>query len=391
MSIVRFSFRCFALLVALAFAGGSASAATPYDITCILSLTGAGAFVGTGHQTTLLAAESYINRTGGIGGRPVHFVIEDDRSDPVTAVQLFGAVVAGGAPVVIGPTISSTCYAVLPLVKTQIVQYCLAPSIHPLPGSYSFSGGVSTKDLAAAGVRYLRLRGATRLAVLDTTDATGQDGDNVLREDLALPENKGVTVVDFEHFNPSDVTVAAQIARIRASGAQAVYAWVTGTPFATVLHGVYDGGLDIPILTNAGNISNAQIAQYQSFLPNQLYFTGLRFLGHSVAPPGPVRNAQNIFYAAMSASHVRIDELSATAWDPTLIVTDALRHVGTNASAKAIHDYIEQLHGFASINGIIDFRDGGQRGLTGNAALNVRYDKATKTWVPVSRPGGAPL
>jgi branched-chain amino acid transport system substrate-binding protein len=381
---------CAALIVSAA-GSARAVAADPYDIYVIISQTGQGAFVGKSQTQAIEAAETVINREGGIKGRPVHFVIQDDQTDPSLAVQLYNGVLAKHVPVVIGPGFSAPCFAVLPLVKTDIVQYCLAPSIHPPPGAYSFSGSVSTKDLAAAGLRYFHKRGWTKIAVIDTTDATGQDGDNIFKENLELPENKDFKVVAFEHYAPSDVTVSAQISRIKASGAQAIYSWVTGTPFGTLLHGVFDSGLDVPILTNAGNISNAQMSQYIAFLPKQIYFTGLRFLGHNTIGAGPVRNVQNQFYTSLRARGVEPDLLYSIAWDPVMIVVDALRHVGTDASAKQVHDYIEQLHSFAGINGIIDFRDGSQRGLTANAALIVRWNPETKEWIPVSKPGGTPL
>ena len=380
-----------ALLLLAPLAGARALAAEPYDIYVLVSQTGQGAFVGKSQPLAIQAAEDVVNRGGGINGRPVHFVIQDDQTDPALAVQLYNGILAKHVPVVIGPGFSAPCFAVLPLVKTEIVQYCLAPSIHPPAGAYSFSGSVSTKDLAAAGLRYFRQRGWTKIAVIDTTDATGQDGDQIFKENLELPENKDFKVVAFEHYAPADVTVAAQISRIKASGAQAIYSWVTGTPFGTLLHSVYDSGLDIPIITNAGNISNTQMSQYINFLPKEIYFTGLRFLGHNTIGPGPVRNVQNQFYSALRAKGIEPDLLYSIAWDPVMVVVDALRHVGTDASAKQVHDYIEQLHSFPGINGIIDFRDGGQRGLTASAALIVRWNPTTKEWIPVSKPGGSPL
>ena len=80
----------------------------------------------------------------------------------------------------------------------------------------------SSTDIIAAVVRYYRLKGWTRLAVLNTTDATaGQDADKSLEQVLALPENKDVRRVEFQHFNPTDVTVAAQLARIKSADPQA--------------------------------------------------------------------------------------------------------------------------------------------------------------------------
>lgn len=379
-----------AILAATAL-GSRATAADPYIIYAETSLTGQGAFVGKGQEIAFRAAEAIVNRTGGIHGRPVHFVLQDDQTDPQLAVQIFNGVVAKHAPVILGPGFSAPCYAVWPLVKAQIVNYCLAPSIHPAPGSYAFSGSVSTKDLALAGIRFFHAHGWNKIAVLDTTDATGQDGDNIIKEKLALPEFKDMQVVDFEHFAPADVGISAQVARIKASGAQAIISWVTGTPFGTVCRGLTDAAVETPVFTNAGNISYAQMAQYKNFLPKNLYFTGFRFLGRDVPEPPAVRKADETFYAAMKEQGVRPDTLSSIAWDPIFVVVDALRHLPESPTPKQVHDYLEQLHGYPGINGFMDFRGGNQRGVDASAAMMVRYDAATADWVPVSKPGGMPL
>jgi hypothetical protein len=46
------------------------------------------------------------------------------------------------------------------------------------------------------------------------------------------------------------------------------------------------------------------------------------------------------------------------------------------------------LHGWAGINGIYDFRDGAQRGIGQRALVIDRWDKVNGEFIPVSRPGG---
>jgi hypothetical protein len=60
------------------------------------------------------------------------------------------------------------------------------------------------------------------------------------------------------------------LARLKAAGAEAVFVGTTGTGFGTVLHGIFDMGWDVPVMTNAGNIIREQIEQYKSFLPKQV-------------------------------------------------------------------------------------------------------------------------
>ena len=74
-----------------------------------------------------------------------------------------------------------------------------------------------------------------------------------------------------------------------------------------------------------------------------------------------------------------------------MVVVSALRKFGPSMTAKQLHDYIENLHGFAGTNGILDFRDGSQRGSGLNEVVMVRWDPAKDDWIPVSEPGGMPL
>jgi ABC-type branched-subunit amino acid transport system substrate-binding protein len=72
----------------LALPAPAAFAADPYEINVILPLTGNIAFVGQTELQSLKAVEAYVNRTGGIEGRPLSFVVADDQNDPKTSVQL---------------------------------------------------------------------------------------------------------------------------------------------------------------------------------------------------------------------------------------------------------------------------------------------------------------
>jgi len=70
-------------VASLAMSAPSARAADPYDINVILSLTGNLAFVGADQLQALKALEGFVNRSGGIDGRPLAFVVVDDASDPL--------------------------------------------------------------------------------------------------------------------------------------------------------------------------------------------------------------------------------------------------------------------------------------------------------------------
>lgn len=122
--------------------------------------------------------------------------------------------------------------------------YCLSAGMHPGAGTYMFAYGINTEELVRVTIEYFRDRGWTRIGAIFPTDArSGQGGEHGLDATLALPQNASVKLVGREHFSNADVTVAAQLARLKAVAPQAILAWGTGAPMGMVLRGANDAGL----------------------------------------------------------------------------------------------------------------------------------------------------
>jgi branched-chain amino acid transport system substrate-binding protein len=369
-----------------------AQAAEPVAIDVILPLSGGGSFIGLAYQENLRALQEEVNRTGGITGRPVQFVFHDDETNPQQDVVLANQILASHPPVIIGSAIVALCNAMAPLMARGPVLYCLSPSITPPADGYIFSADPASTAQVMALVRYFREKGWTRLAVLNSTDATGQVADKDIQKTLALAENQSVQVVASEHFNPGDLSVQAQIEKIRTSGAQAMLTWTTGASIANVFKAMIQAGLDLPVGTSAGNQTIGQMEQYVSFMPPHLLIASCLFPEH-----GPdlkldprVEQAQADMFRVFAERKMRPDVTSA-GWDVGLIVVDALRKLGPNASAGAVRDAIAGMTDFAGINGLYDFRKYPGRGLGPENMVVVSYNPPTKGWTWLSRPGGEPL
>lgn len=383
-----------ALLLTLS-AGGArpARAAEPYQIHVVMPLTGSGAFLGQGEKKALELAEKSVNDAGGIKGRPLQFVFQDDQSDPGVGVQLASGIVAQKPAVMLGSSLVAVCRAIAPLVQNGgPVHYCFSPGLHPPAGSYSFTASVSTYDLAQLAIRYFRQKGWTRVAFLFSSDATGQDAENGFTQILAMPENKDMKVVAKAHFNISDVSIAAQMASIKAAHPQAFVAWSTGTPIATVFRGMIQADLDVPIVTTDGNMTYEQMKTYAAFLPKQLYIPAGQYVirDPSLVPP-EVAKVQGEFYRIFDGAGIKPDEPSELAWQPAMIVIHALQTLGPDASAERIRDFIAHLKDEPSIDGLLNFEKVPQRGLDVSNAVMTLWNPNKQLWQVVSKPGGAPL
>jgi len=373
--------------------GAPATAADDYEISVILPQTGGASFLGKAEQHALELVQKSVNASGGIHGRPLRFTFLDDQSSPQTAVQMANQVLSTHAAVFLGPSIVAMCNAVAPLVQNGPVMYCLSPGIHPAKGSYVFTSSVSTHDLANALIRYFRLRGWTNLALMTSSDASGQDAERGIDEVLKLPENESVKIVERVHFNPTDVSVSAQIERVKAARPQAFIAWSTGAPIATLFKGIVQAGLDVPVATTDGNMTYAQMKQYAAFLPKELYFPSAAWVAQeaSVPMPAEVRKAQQAFYSAYRAEGAAPDAAANHGWAPAMVVIDALRNLDANPSATQVRDYIARQTNYPGINGIYNFVDVPQRGLSVQNALVTRWDAGRQAWATVSELTGIPL
>lgn len=380
-----------ALLVATSLAmAAPATAVDPYEIDVILPLTGNIAFVGQTELTALKAVEAYTNRTGGIGGRPISFVVADDQNDPKTSVLLTQNLLAKNPPVILGPSSPQSCAAVQPLIRNGPVMYCFAQAGSPPAGGFQFYTHPYDPTFSVTW-RFFRERGWHRIAYLVSTDGGGQDAERTILAGAALPENKDEQLVAQEHFSPADLSVAAQLTRIKAANPDVLIAWGTGTPAGTLFRAEHDAGIDLPTYTSTGNLVPTFFKQYGTLLPPAgVYFATVPFYAGNLNGPA-TRAAIATMSSEMAALGAKPDMVSIAAWDPAMLVVSALRKLGTNASAAQLREYLDNVRGWVGVNGPYDFRAMPQRGLTENSLLIVRWDPARNAAVAVSKFGGAAL
>jgi branched-chain amino acid transport system substrate-binding protein len=387
---MKISFAAVALAVVLAAAAvpGRAQNAT-YTIPVILSETGGAAAVGVDELAAIQAYEKLVNRTGGIRGMPLHFQVYDDGSNPATAVQLTNTILAQKPQVMLGSSLTPATTAMMPFFKDGPVLYAFTPLLYPEKGSYVFA--TLPTHIEAGMLRYIRGRGWNKIAFLRINDASGQDNAKSIELLLAEPENKPIVTTTSQFFNTADLSLAAQATAIKNSGAQVLFVSATGAPFGTVLRGLRDAGVDLPIFTGGSNLAPNFISRFAPFLPQAGVWTvAASFVNRDWPASSPLKPAVDEFYTTLEGAGLKPGTAHALGWDAAKIEVAALRALGPSATAKQIHDWIESQHGFPGALGIYDFRSGDQHGLGIDSTLVVRYDPATNGVDIMSGAGGAP-
>jgi branched-chain amino acid transport system substrate-binding protein len=368
-----------------------ALAADPFEIPVITSLTGIYAFIGKGSQSGLQGVESVVNASGGVRGRPIKFVFQDDGSSPQTSLQIANDLIAKHAPFFLGTTATATCMSISPQLQSGPLMYCLTPGIHPVTGSWTYSANVSSDVATLVGLRYMRQRGLKRIAILAATDASGQDQERGTDAALTNPANRDFTIVAREYFAPNDVSASAQMARIKAANPQVIMLLCVGAPFGTGLHALADSGVDVPVFTSNGNSTYAGMKQFAGYLPKELLFPDQPPLALDAITDKAVRDQVMLYKKTISALGVKPDGIPATAWDPGFLIVSALKKFGFGLTSDQLKTYLSTLQNFPGVMGRYDFREIPQRGLNEESVIIARWDPHADWWQAVSHPGGAPL
>ena len=114
-------------LVFLCVVGGflkPAQAAEPIRIGVVLSISGWGGAIGTPEREAMVVVAEDVNRKGGVMGRPIELLVEDDQSSPTTAV-IAATKLARDEKVcmVLGPSISDSGMAMIPIMEKEEVPF----------------------------------------------------------------------------------------------------------------------------------------------------------------------------------------------------------------------------------------------------------------------------
>lgn len=225
-----------AALVGLsAFAASAQTSGDPIKVGAIVSVTGAGAGLGGPERAGLLLAEKEINAKGGINGRPLKIIVEDDASNPDTALSKANDLVFNQKVVaLLGPSLTASTVAVGGVTHAnkipQIAFTGIGPAVererkclaHVLPPQ---------KLNAQALLEYAKNIKATKIGVLHDAGY----GNVVLAELKPMVDKYGVKLVAIEKFEIGATDTTTQAAKVKASQPDAIFIIATSaTPFRNI-------------------------------------------------------------------------------------------------------------------------------------------------------------
>ena len=221
----------------------------PIKIGVVTSLTGERALTGQYSKNGILLAIEEINAAGGINGRKLEAMFEDDGGNEPGAVNAYNKVVNSGADLIIGPIYSNMDLAMSPSIKKAEIPTLvigssndLAKQQNPWMFQVRTADAISAAAIANYAAKNLKLK---KVALLHDTDNFASGAAAVAQKTL---EEQKVPAILKESFNSGDKDYTPQLAKIKASGADGILVWSHMTEAGLVMRQIKSLDINVPII-----------------------------------------------------------------------------------------------------------------------------------------------
>ncbi|HPD92273.1 MAG TPA: ABC transporter substrate-binding protein [Pararhodobacter sp.] len=297
--------------------GAGAASADPVTVGLITTLSGGGAGIGTDIRDAFQLALD-LN-----GGDQIHLVVEDDGQRPEQAVQIADRMIqAEHAQILTGIIWSNLAMAVVPAVTAQDVFY-ISPNAGPsaLAGAgcnpFYFNAAWQNDMLHEAAGAYAADHGMTHTFILAPNYPAGTDA-------LTGFKRRYTGEVAGEIYTQLGQTdYAAEIAQIRASGADSVFIFLPGGMGISFVRQYAQSGVDLPLISTAFTVG-------QDSLPG-MGEAALGVVNAGQWSPDLDNAANAAFVAAFRAAYGRTPSLYASqSFDTANLILSAVAAADVN-------------------------------------------------------------
>lgn len=337
----------------------------PIKIGAVVSLTGTYAGLGEPEKNTIEMEVKRINEAGGVNGRPIEVIIEDDATDDAQANAAASKLVdQEGVVAIIGATGTGGTMAMRDVIKRAgIPQVSMAGGTvitNPVE-SLVFATPWSNTIVAPLELEAMKKDGITKVGIISDSGGFGKDGLAVFS---AEAKKAGVAIVADEIFNAGDADMTAQLTKIKGTDAQAIVVWAAGKEAATIAKNAKDLGIELPIWGSHGNARKEFIEGAGEAAE------GFKFAAGKILAPETYGTDSEEYKLATDFVSRYEEQFGAApstfaghAYDALYLIVEAAKRIDGDITPAALRDEIEKTSGFVGIGGTFQFSAEDHNGL----------------------------
>ncbi len=344
----------------------------PVKVGAIFSVTGPGAPLGEPEQASAKMLVEQINAEGGINGRPLEIIIEDDATEESKAASAAKKLLEQDKVcAIIGPTMSGTSLAIIDTMEKAGIPLfsCAASAKITNPVKKWVFSSAQTDVLAVKRiVKYLEANSIKNVAIIYDSNAFGTSGAEQLKAQLPAA---GVKIVDEEKFGTKDTDMTAQLTKIKAKKPEAVICWGTNPGPAVVAKNMKSLGIEAQLIQSHG-VANSKFIELAGDAAEGVVLPAGKLLVAGELPESDPQKAVLMKFSAdyEAATGKPADTFGGHAYDSLAMLVVALKSAGEEPAA--LRDAIEAIQGHAGIGGVFNLSATDHNGLTEEAFTFVK-------------------
>ncbi len=348
MNMRRFGALAFALTVAAAVGCAPGRSSKEIVVGEYGSLTGNTATFGQSTKNGSEMAFNEINQSGGLLGKPVRLIVEDDQSKPEEAATAVTKLINQNAVhAVLGEVASSRSLAAAPICQGARVPMVTPSSTNPKVtqvGDYIFRVCFTDIQQGEADAKFaaksLKFKKAALLYDVRNDYSVG------LRLVFAQKfKEYGGEIVAEQSYSEGDSDFRAQLTQLKSANPEVIYVPGYYTEVGTIARQSKDLGIVAPLLGGDG-WDSPRLWEIGGTALNGCYFSN----HYSVDDPAP---AVRKFVADYKQKYgATPDALAALGYDAARILADAFRRANSTDGGK-VRDALAQTRNYAGVTGTI--------------------------------------
>jgi branched-chain amino acid transport system substrate-binding protein len=344
---------CIAALTALGaglVASAPAQAQAPKDFKIGIVMSLSGGFVAAA-KDTMDGVEGWQKARGGLPGKKIVFEKLDDETNPVSAANAYRRLAGDSSVNLIYLFInSSAALAVKTLAseyKIPIISGGAADTLGVPPDPWLFKVAPGVRDFMTVLAQFAQKKGYKRVALLNMTDAFGQNEAKNFKE---LAPQYGLEVVAAETMGVEDTNVNAQLTNIRAANPDMIYNGAASRAAILSFKQIKQLGIKTPLVVTQAAISKAFYDALGGPQEADGLMTPIQLGSFGTSSGGETAK----LYTELEKAMGRTPPYFATfGFDVGLITEAAVKN--SDGSRQGLRDALEKLKELAGLNGPISY------------------------------------
>lgn len=336
-----------------------------YKIGVSAGLTGYAASVDRAWRDGLEVAADFINSKGGVMGRKIQIIVEDNKSEPQEAVTVYRKMISSDkVDIFISGCVSAGNFAAAQFVVRAAIPMVLCSILPPQPDQVKWAFSFLAPPRFETEKRYDYLKSATQTRKVGVLHDPSPYAN--LQKDIAVksaPEY-GIEVPVVEQYRQDDADLSPQISKMNAAGAKAIIKIGLGGSTVTVAKNIKQLGLDTLLLGSVDDL--AVFKPTAEVLGGQFLFVAAPSQVYEALPDGALKKEIGRFLPLWRAKQGDRDPFWAgKAWDALMVTVAAIEKAQSFEGAK-VRDAIETISGFQGTGGTYNFSPTVHQGITEN-------------------------